>query len=93
MPVSLSLIRGFKRIEISRSSRRRHGTADLDPVTLKFNQEKNRANKSLDDDEDNRTANERVFRSLPELRYQYYVINAACVFFAILAIQALIFEK
>ena len=92
MLVSCSRERRAERIDISSSSRRRHGTADLDPVTLKFNQEKNQANKSLDD-EDNRTANERVFRSLPELRYQYYVINAAGVFFAILAIQALIFEK
>ncbi|CAF0766132.1 unnamed protein product [Rotaria sordida] len=71
-----------------------HSTTDLERLTLGFKkQENNKANKTIDDDEGNRRANESLFRSLPELRYRYYVINAACVFFAIIAIQALIFEK
>ncbi|UJR14998.1 hypothetical protein I4U23_001975 [Adineta vaga] len=74
-------------------SRRRRSTNDLQPITLEFNKQANKCQKVLDDDEENRTASESVFRSLPELRYRYYVINAACVFFAILAIQALILEK
>ncbi len=74
-------------------SRRRHSTNDLEPFTLEFNKELRKANKGLDDDEENRQASESLFRSLPELRYRYYIINAACVFFAILVIQALIFEK
>jgi hypothetical protein len=60
---------------------------------LEFNKQASKEQKVLDDDEENRTASEALFRSLPELRYQYYVINAACLFFAILAIEALIFEK
>ncbi len=73
--------------------RRRRSTNDLEPFTLEFNKEASNAQKALDDDEENRTASEALFRSLPELRYRYYIINAACVFFAILAIQALILEK
>jgi hypothetical protein len=60
---------------------------------LAFNNQTNKINKNLDDDEENRHASESLFRSLPELRYRYYVINAACVFFAILVIQTLILEK
>ncbi|CAF4543403.1 unnamed protein product, partial [Rotaria sp. Silwood2] len=68
-------------------------TNDLEPFTLGFKKQENKANKTLDDDEGNRRANESLFRSLPELRYRYYVANAACIFFAIIVIQALIFEK
>jgi len=68
-------------------------TDDLEPITLEFNKDSRKSNKTLDDDEENRQASESLFRSLPELRYRYYVINAACIFFAILIIQALIFEK
>jgi hypothetical protein len=60
---------------------------------LEFNNSTDKTNKNLDDDEENRQASESLFRSLPELRYRYYVINAASVFFAILVIQALILEK
>ncbi|CAF0966600.1 unnamed protein product [Adineta ricciae] len=73
--------------------RRRRSTNDLQPITLEFNKQADKCQKVLDDDEENRTASEKVFRSLPELRYRYYVINAASVFFAILVIQALILEK
>ena len=74
--------------------RRRRSTNDLEPFTLEFNKQARQDRKGLDDDdEENRTASESLFRSLPELRYRYYVINAACVFFAILSIQALILEK
>ncbi len=73
--------------------RRRRSTNDLEPFTLEFNKQANKAQKGLDDDEENRTASEAVFRSLPEYRYRYYVINAGCVLFAILVIQALILEK
>ena len=59
---------------------------------MEFNKNANKAQKVPDDEED-RTASEALFRSLPELRYKYYVINAACVFFIILVIQALILEK
>jgi len=62
-------------------------------LTLEFNKQLRKANKGLDDDEENRQASESLFRSLPEIRYRYYVINAACIFFSILVIQALIFEK
>ena len=75
------------------SRRRRRSTNDLQPITLEFNKQTDKCQKVLDDDEENRTASEKVFRSLPELRYRYYVINAASVFFAILVIQALILEK
>jgi hypothetical protein len=74
-------------------SRSRHGSNDLEPFTLEFNTQTNETNKNLNDDEGNRQASESLFRSLPELRYRYYVLNAACIFFAILVIQALIFEK
>jgi hypothetical protein len=74
-------------------SGRRHSSNDLDPFTLEFNTQTSKAQKALDDEEENRRANESIFRSLPEIRYRYYVINAACVFFAILVIQALILEK
>jgi hypothetical protein len=73
--------------------RRRRSTNDLEPFTLEFNKQASKAQIVLDDDEENRTASEALFRSLPELRYRYYVINAACIFFVILVIQALIFEK
>lgn len=59
---------------------------------MEFNKNASKAQKVVDDEEDS-IASEAVFRSLPELRYKYYVINAACVFFIILAIQALILEK
>ncbi len=68
-------------------------TYDLTPITLEFNKQSGKSNKNLDDDEEDRRASESLFRSLPEIRYKYYVINAACVFIAILIIQALIFEK
>ncbi len=68
-------------------------TNDLEPITLEFNKQSRKSNKTVDDDEENRQASESLFRSLPEIRYRYYVINAACIFFAILLIQALIFEK
>lgn len=73
--------------------RRQRSTNDLEPFTLEFNKQANKAQKGLDDDEENRTASEALFRSLPELRYRYYVINAACIFFAIVVIQALILER
>jgi hypothetical protein len=73
--------------------RRRRSTNDLEPFTLEFNKQASKAQKVLDDDEENRTASEALFRSLPELGYRYYVINAACLFFVILVIQALILEK
>jgi hypothetical protein len=76
------------------SRRRRHSSNDLKRFTLRFNKRSSKTNKVLDDDDEgNRRASESLFRSLPELRYRYYVINAACVFFSILVIQALIFEK
>lgn len=75
------------------SRRRGRNTNDLEPFTLEFNKNACKAQKCLNDDEENRAASEALFRSLPELRYRYYVINAACVFFAIIAIQALIFER
>jgi hypothetical protein len=75
-------------------SRPRHSSNDLKRFTLQFNKPSSKANKAIeDDDEGNRRASESLYCSLPELRYRYYVINAACVFFAILVIQALIFEK
>ncbi|CAF0889420.1 unnamed protein product [Adineta steineri] len=74
-------------------TRRRRSENDLEPFTLEFNKQANKCQKGLDDDEENRTASEALFRSLPELRYRYYIINAACIFFAILIIQALILEK
>ncbi|CAF4915942.1 unnamed protein product, partial [Rotaria sp. Silwood1] len=70
-----------------------HSTHDLEPLTLGFKKQENKVHKNLEDDEGNRRANESLFRSLPELRYHYYVANAACIFFAIIVIQALIFEK
>ncbi|CAF1597023.1 unnamed protein product [Rotaria sp. Silwood1] len=70
-----------------------HSTHDLEPLTLGFKKQENKEHKNLEDDEGNRRANESLFRSLPELRYHYYVANAACIFFAIIVIQALIFEK
>jgi len=73
--------------------RRRRSTNDLEPFTLEFNRQANKAQKVLDDDEENRTASEALFRSLPELCYGYYVINAACLFFVIIVIQTLILEK
>ncbi|CAF1359093.1 unnamed protein product, partial [Rotaria sordida] len=72
---------------------RRRSTNGLKPFTLEFNKQASKAQKVLDDDEENRTASESLYRSLPELCYRYYVINAACVFLAILVIQALILEK
>ncbi|CAF3639373.1 unnamed protein product [Rotaria sp. Silwood1] len=72
---------------------RRRSTNGLEPFTLEFHKQASKAQKVLDDDEENRTASESLFRSLPELCYRYYVINAACVFLAILAIQTLILEK
>ncbi|UJR31678.1 hypothetical protein I4U23_019159 [Adineta vaga] len=74
-------------------SRGRHSSNDLEPFTLEFNPQTNKENKIQEDDEGNRQATESLFRSLPELRYRYYVLNAACVFFSILVIQALIFER
>ena len=75
-------------------SRRRHSMHDLAPFTLEFNPSDEKIPKSLaDTDEGNRQASERLFRSLPELRYRYYVVNAACIFVAILVIQALILER
>ena len=75
-------------------SRRQHNINDLEPFTLQFNKQENRENKtSNDNDEGNSQASENLFRSLPELRYRYYAINAACIFFAIIVIQSLIFEK
>ena len=75
-------------------SQRQHSINDLEPFTLQFNKQRNGENKTFNDnDEGNRQANESLFRSLPELRYRYYVINAACIFFAIIVIQSLIFEK
>lgn len=59
---------------------------------MEFNKNASKAQKVLDDEED-RTASEALFRSLPEVRYRYYIINAACVFFIMLIIQALILEK
>lgn len=85
------LILKFNCIDILR--RRRRSSNDLEPFTLEFNKQRRRDQKVLDDDDENRTASEALFRSLPELRYRYYVINAAIVFVAILAIQALILEK
>ncbi|CAF4405505.1 unnamed protein product, partial [Adineta steineri] len=73
-------------------SRSRHSSNDLEPFTLEFNTQTDNTNKNLEDDEGNRRASESLFRSLPELRYRYYILNAACVFFVILVIQALIFE-
>ncbi|CAF3997422.1 unnamed protein product [Rotaria sp. Silwood2] len=72
---------------------RRRSTNGLEPFTLEFNKQASKAQRVLDDDEENRTASESLFRSLPELCYRYYVINAACVFLAILVIQILILEK
>ena len=68
-------------------------TTDLDPITLEFNAQSNGEQKSMDDEEENCRATESMFRALPELRYRYYVINAACLFLAIQVIQALILEK
>ncbi|CAF3038638.1 unnamed protein product [Rotaria socialis] len=73
--------------------RQHHSLNDLEPLTLSFQKESETTNKTLDDDEENRKASESLFRSLPELRYRYYVVNAACIFCAIVIIQALIFEK
>jgi hypothetical protein len=81
---------GFFKFGFSGPRRRSN---DLEPFTLEFNKQAGKCQKALDDDGENQTASEALFRSLPELRYRYYVINAACVFFAILVIQALILEK
>lgn len=76
------------------SRRRRHSSNDLAPFTLEFNTSKDKIQKNLaNTDDGNQQASERLFRSLPELRYRYYVTNAACIFFAILVIQALILER
>lgn len=77
----------------SASRRRRRSSNDLERFTLKFSKQSRRDQKALDDDDENRTASEELFRSLPELRYRYYVINAAVLFLAILTIQALILER
>ncbi|CAF1049009.1 unnamed protein product [Adineta ricciae] len=71
----------------------RRSLNDLEPFTLEFNTQENKENKILEDDEGNRRATESLFRASPELRYRYYVLNAACIFFSILVIQALIFER
>ena len=92
MFVSKSYSRNTKKFVKWCISRRRRSTNDLEPFTLEFNKHRSKAQKVLDDEED-RTASEALFRSLPELRYRYYVINAACVFFIILIIQALLLEK
>ncbi|CAF0857910.1 unnamed protein product, partial [Didymodactylos carnosus] len=69
----------------------RQSTNDLDFLTLQF---KPRDEKTMEENhEENQTATETMFRSLPELRYRYYVINAASLFFTIITIQALILEK
>ncbi|CAF1444767.1 unnamed protein product, partial [Didymodactylos carnosus] len=69
---------------------RQQNTNDLDCLTLQF---KHHDVKTMEENhEENQTATETMFRSLPELRYRYYVINAACLFFAIIIIQALILE-
>jgi hypothetical protein len=65
---------------------------DLEPFTLEFNQKRRQTQKSLDDDEENCQATEQLFRSLPEIRYRFYVINAACLCLTMLIIQALILE-
>ncbi|CAM4950913.1 unnamed protein product [Rotaria socialis] len=74
-------------------TRRRRSTNDLEPFTLEFSKQARKDQTVVDDDEENRTANESLFRSLPDLCYRYYVVNAACVFLVILLIQALILEK
>ncbi|CAF0808251.1 unnamed protein product [Adineta ricciae] len=71
----------------------RRSLNDLEPFTLEFNTQENKENKMHEDDEGNRQATESLFRASPELRYRYYVLNAACIFFSILVIQALIFER
>ncbi|CAF2043599.1 unnamed protein product [Rotaria magnacalcarata] len=74
-------------------TRRRRSTNDLEPFTLEFSKQSSKGQTLVDDDEENRTASESLFRSLPDLCYRYYVVNAACVFLVILLIQALILEK
>ncbi|CAF2094867.1 unnamed protein product [Rotaria magnacalcarata] len=74
-------------------TRRRRSTNDLEPFTLEFSKQASKGQTLVDDDEENRTASESLFRSLPDLCYRYYVVNAACVFLVILLIQALILEK
>ena len=70
-----------------------NSNSDLEPITLEFNTQTNEERKSLEDGEENCQATEAMFRALPELRYRYYVVNAACLFLAIQVIQALILEK
>ena len=82
-----------KTTSILYSDHSRRSLNDLEPFTLEFSTQENKENKMLEDDEGNRQATESLFRASPELRYRYYVINAACIFFSILVIQALIFEK
>lgn len=73
-------------------SQQQHSLNDVEPITLSFKKRTAKA-KTIDDDEGNRQASESLFRSLPELRYRYYVTSAACIFLAIIIIQSLIFDK